>query len=1530
MKTQQTVSGDNSGMLKADAVTGFLRFTAAIRIAPSRIPKQSACCAPANSAPARNRRIACWVTFLFGLLPGAAHAYDKIIGVVPGDTTFALGAWYVSSCSAVIGVGSLSLVSSNPPPSPPLYGSVTFGQVNGVPPSCPAGGPSLPAAASYYKWTSETPGVSWDSFALNFTYQGRVLEVFTIGVVNIAAQDGKKLGDCSCKYGLPHSSSSPAAGDPIDIASGNVVYSVTDYKTAGQNPLDFTRYYNSRGNLATLSLAARLGLNWRSTYDRYLNVVSPTSVVMERPDGQQFSFTLSGGKWTSDTDVDVTLTQSGSTWTLTDVDDSEETYAAGLPVAGYITTNYAHLTSIKSRNGYTRTLNYDGVNQLASVTDSYNRQLNFTYSNGALQTVTTPNGLTITYGYDTSLAVRGGAGGPILDNVINLVGIEGGYRLTSASYSTAPQTTQTYLYENAVAPFAMTGITDENGARYATWTYDQYARGLTSQLGVGAGLTTITYTDANESRTVTSALGVQDQYTFNSFANTLKLTGIHRSATATTAAATQTFTYDANGYVASQTDWNGNETTYTNNGHGLPTTVVEAAGAAVTRTTTIAYDSSWVHLPDTIATTGLTAAFTYDASGEQLTATLTDTTTGTSPYTTKGQKRTRTYSYANALVESITTPNGNKTTFGYDAYGALTSGTDALGHITSITAHTGGGLPETIVDPNGVKTTLAYDARQRLLSSAVNTAAKVLTTNLIYDLAGNLTSKVLPDGSTLTDSYDTAHRLTGITDLFKQSINYTLDALGDRTQSKIANAADAVQLQHAGTFDALGRVIQDIGGVGQTTKVTYDTNGNALTAMDPLGRVTTRTFDALNRLSTVTDPAAGVTSVADDTHDRPVSVADPNGNATKYTYDGFGDLMEQLSPDTGKTVFRYDADGNRVQSVDARGVVANYSFDALDRLTSITYPRAGAEDSVYSYDEAGHGFGIGRLTSVRDAAGTLSRTYDERGNLLNETRTLGAAPRLPRRSGPPKPAPARPTLTVGYSYDAANRIASISYPSGATVAYARDAMGRVTGLTSRFPGAAVTPVASAIAYEPFGPQSALTSGNGINETRSFDLDYRLTSLAAVGTSPVQKLTYGYNTANDLTTIADGVTAANSQNFGYDALDRLTSATGSYGTFGWTYDKLGNRLNQTRASATTTYGYTAGTNRLASIAAGGVTTPVAYTAAGNISSIPPMTGAPVATLTYNAANRLASVTGTPVAITGITYDAFGQRFSKNSGGTTNYFTYAQDGSLLEENDAGFPIDYVYLNGRPVAEILPSTGKVYFLHGDRLGTPQLATDGGQNVVWGANYQPFGETSLVTGSITQNLRFPGQYADAETGWNQNGWRDYMPQLGRYLEADPIGLGGGMNSYSYDGANPVNFTDPSGLCDEGDHDCIDPSYPEALIIGGILRGTVKTAFNIVRLCLGSAKSPQHTPSVPAPSPNPTPTPVAQSTPPPDLPALPRFPVEPVNESPTRPNDTPNNTEDDPYQVDKGPKRPGESGWSCDRMPLVSANLRANLCFLK
>lgn len=114
--------------------------------------------------------------------------------------------------------------------------------------------------------------------------------------------------------------------------------------------------------------------------------------------------------------------------------------------------------------------------------------------------------------------------------------------------------------------------------------------------------------------------------------------------------------------------------------------------------------------------------------------------------------------------------------------------------------------------------------------------------------------------------------------------------------------------------------------------------------------------------------------------------------------------------------------------------------------------------------------------------------------------------------------------------------------------------------------------------------------------------------------------------------------------------------------------------------------------------------------------------------------------------------------------------------------------------------PGTNNVYYVHADQINTAREITDAAGVKVWEAGADPFGalppnEDPSARGRFAYNQRFPGQYFDAETGLHYNYFRDYDPQTGRYVQSDPIGLDGGVNSYAYVEGNPLSKTDKLGL---------------------------------------------------------------------------------------------------------------------------------------
>jgi RHS repeat-associated protein len=171
-----------------------------------------------------------------------------------------------------------------------------------------------------------------------------------------------------------------------------------------------------------------------------------------------------------------------------------------------------------------------------------------------------------------------------------------------------------------------------------------------------------------------------------------------------------------------------------------------------------------------------------------------------------------------------------------------------------------------------------------------------------------------------------------------------------------------------------------------------------------------------------------------------------------------------------------------------------------------------------------------------------------------------------------------------------------------------------------------------------------------------------------------------------------------------------------------------------------------------------------------------------------------------------YNALGQRIKKTGGSAgTVLMMYDEAGHILGEYSSTGALvqETVWMGDIPVATIRPSGSSVaiYYVHADHLNAPRIVTQPSTNdIVWRWDTDPFGtaapnQNPAGLGTFVYNLRYPGQYYDSETGLNYNYFRDYDPATGRYVESDPIGLRGGINTYSYAYSNPVNLADPMGL---------------------------------------------------------------------------------------------------------------------------------------
>ncbi|EOD9097755.1 TPA: RHS repeat domain-containing protein, partial [Pseudomonas aeruginosa] len=421
-------------------------------------------------------------------------------------------------------------------------------------------------------------------------------------------------------------------------------------------------------------------------------------------------------------------------------------------------------------------------------------------------------------------------------------------------------------------------------------------------------------------------------------------------------------------------------------------------------------------------------------------------------------------------------------------------------------------------------------------------------------------------------------------------------------------------------------------------------------------------------------------------------------------------------------------------------------------------------DVQYRYDLTADGNqGIGRLGAIEGARDSLVYRYDERGNLVEQVRSI----RLDQQ-----------TLLdrVTYRYDAANQLLEIGYPSGLAIGYPRNAGGQVASVTLAVGDKAPSTLVGQIAYLPFGPLLRLTWGNGITLSREYDQDYQLLR-QKVG--PWQS-DYQHDANGNIQQHRHSLWGT--LDYQYDPLDRLTEERGVQGGRSYAYDAVGNRTQRSDNSASggtassQDYQYAPDSNRLTAIGAQAVTSD----AAGNLTQ-----DRAARKLAYDAQGRLQSVSLDGQQVAEYRYNALGQRIVKLTPESVTTYLYGPDGQLLgeaEHDGSGRKLRaqyYLWLDSLPLATIdadYDAQGKVgnptlLYLHGDHLDTPRLATDASGQIAWQWQSDAFGHgEALSQGSTQVNLRFPGQYYDAESGLHYNYFRDYDPETGRYVESDPV----------------------------------------------------------------------------------------------------------------------------------------------------------------
>ncbi|QEI10780.1 RHS repeat domain-containing protein [Cellvibrio japonicus] len=279
------------------------------------------------------------------------------------------------------------------------------------------------------------------------------------------------------------------------------------------------------------------------------------------------------------------------------------------------------------------------------------------------------------------------------------------------------------------------------------------------------------------------------------------------------------------------------------------------------------------------------------------------------------------------------------------------------------------------------------------------------------------------------------------------------------------------------------------------------------------------------------------------------------------------------------------------------------------------------------------------------------------------------------------------------------------------------------------------------------------------------------------------------------------------NYGYDNLYRLTTADSPEGYAAndesFEYDSVGNRISRTENGTSESQNYNQ-KNQLQSIDSSDDTQDTTYTYNANGHTKTQTTNGVTTEYRYNHEERLIEVKRDDTTIAEYAYNLHGQRVKKTVNGVTTWYLYNGNGLAAEYSSTGQLIKEYHFHPQKTWMTDPlfqrtAMGELYYYHNDHLDTPQQMLDDAGNIVWDAQYSAFGKAHITIDTVENNLRFPGQYFDDETGLHHNYFRDYDSALGRYIQSDPIGLRGGINTFSYAEGHPLSLLDPLGLMSIG-----------------------------------------------------------------------------------------------------------------------------------
>jgi len=1136
------------------------------------------------------------------------------------------------------------------------------------------------------------------------------------------------------------------AGDPVFIRNGEYRLYVTDVYIPGRVlPVRIKRSYGSRRDYNS-----RFGFGWDISYNlKVRQLDDPNTIVYLNGEGCRHEYTRA----VSDPNIYERLIEPHQYFVY---DDANDTFTlvnrSGLEYDFDINGN---LSSITDENGNSITFTYDanGLLPLYGPSEFFLEEEFGGPSTGRglvamsykLIKITDDLGREIDLDYDDQ---------GLVSTITDFAGRTWTYDYNSVTNDlvsvTGPNTpeypsglTTSYCYD---ANHNLEYVYDANNDQVVRNYYDSERR--IYQQDVGDGSYQFSYDDANGTTTITNREGIVREMVYNDLGQLVSQTIYTADPQSEPNSFTVTYVYDANTSERTRIVLPA--------GNCLDYTYDDLGNILGMYRKTSPDDPNDANDPNVMAT-----IYTYDPNFDDRVKTVTDAL---------GNVTTFDYNDLTGNLEKITYPtvttlNGNETpvwSFTYNQYGQI----------------------ETITAPDGIVTkheyyTDANDANNygrlwRLIEDYNETDANAfnITMEFEYDALGRIVEVNNPNGDVTESVYNDIDQLTkAIAPLpFEYVTKFAYDKNGN--QSEIEREITGEPNQITSFTHILQDKIKTITDpLGYVTTYSYNKNEEPNSITDAEDNATTCEYNERGLLCKITDANGNVTNLGYNTNGLIAEVNDPNGNVTTFDYDSFDRLIRINYPDDSNEEFSYDKNSNPTSKKTRKGDTIYYEYDALNRMTAKNRP---SDPNIYfTHDITGRVVDVNDGRDVVYGGGITELYYDRAGRVSDVNDHEGR--------------------WVSYKYEDRGLRTKLIYPDDSNVTYEYDALLRLTKV--KYEGSTV----AEYAYDELSRRTLLTLGNDANTVYEYDLNNRLTKLTN-NIDDTNAITFEYadydKVGNRLSMKIDD---ANAHVYTYDDIYQLMFVDYNDGnSTSYTYDALGNRVDVNESGSVTDYN-TNHLNQYTKVADVNYT----YDKNGNL------TNDGSTTYYYDCENRLMATTP-PIML--YRYDYAGRRVRMQKVGLGfSTVKYCYDGDqVIAEYDAANNLvrKFVYGPGidEPICMIDVADGNtVYYYHFDALGSVRAVSDANAALVERYSYDVFGEPTirdandqvLTTSDCSNPYMFTGRRYDNESGLYYYRARYYSPEIGRFLQVDPVGYQAGLNLYTYVYNNPVMKTDPFGLSD-------------------------------------------------------------------------------------------------------------------------------------